>query len=178
LENETALLEKRQHQLKALIDEGRRHALRAAQEMKLYVSGDKSNSAREQLQQSIAQCEKTNAALKREYDLLQQDIPLLQHQIQNWTVIEKYFYPSTFIENSQCEYFDFPSLITRCLINTGLFAILINPISITKRNLFCFMFGLEYSKPNKCVWRGKNVKKVPSAEKKEEKLWSCTNLFI
>ena len=83
-------MEQRLHQLKALIDEGRRHAQRAAQEMKLYVSGDKGNSAREQLQQSIAQCEKSNTTLKQEHDLLKRDIPLLQKQIHNWTIIEKY----------------------------------------------------------------------------------------
>ena len=92
LESETVLLEQRLEQLKTLIDESRRHIHRAAQEMKLYVSGDKTNSAREQLQQSIAQCEKTNSTLKREHDQLERDIPLLQQQIQNWTIIEKYFH--------------------------------------------------------------------------------------
>ena len=92
LENEMAALEERLNQLNGAIDQSRRHAERAAEEMKLYVSGnvhDKGKSVRDQLQQQIGRHEKANSQLQQEHDQLKEHLPQLQQQLLDWRNIHK-----------------------------------------------------------------------------------------
>ena len=66
---------------------------RAAEEMKLYVSGglqEKGRSVRERLQHQMVDQEKANLQLREEQRELQANLPRLERQIQHWDRIEKY----------------------------------------------------------------------------------------
>ena len=93
LENEITQLDERRKQLDAQIHLSHRHMERAAEEMKLYVSGglqEKGRSVRERLQHQMVDQEKANLQLREEQRELQANLPRLERQIQHWDRIEKY----------------------------------------------------------------------------------------
>lgn len=97
-----AQLEERVRQLEEGIIKSREYLQRAADEMKLYVSGVQQqqheatgkrankSSARDQLQHKIAELEKLNASLRQEHQQAKDSIPQLQQQLVYWEKIERW----------------------------------------------------------------------------------------
>lgn len=96
LESEIVTLEERRRQLEANILQNQSYIQRAADEMKLYVSGvqqqqtERGKSVRDQLHQKIIEQEKCNAQLRQEQRQLKDNLPHFEQQLKYWEKIEKY----------------------------------------------------------------------------------------
>ncbi len=96
LESEIVTLEERRRQLEANILQNQSYIQRAADEMKLYVSGvqqqqtERGKSVRDQLHQKIIEQEKLNAQLRQEQRQLKDNLPHFEQQLKYWEKIEKY----------------------------------------------------------------------------------------
>lgn len=86
-------MEERRRQLEANIIQNKQYLQRAADEMKLYVSGvqqgERGKSVRDQLHQKIIEKEKLNGQLRQEQRQLRENLPFLEQQMKYWEKLEK-----------------------------------------------------------------------------------------